>query len=522
MKLPFVRARRPTVHPTEPARGVVLAPGTSGSTVFLEALAEAARRHPVALAGVRLPSDRGAFKHSFPEVLVRFEAHRAASSERVAIARTLVSALHHKVGFADDRGHVTLSEHLACPRDGVRLDVVGGRGAPSWSPEIPWRKDTYSGAAALRELAGKQRAEHLVTPEAERALLWVADRVERGDGKLDLRGQRFALLGAGAELAPTEMLLHAGADVLWIDRAVVPERLRHGDFAGRLFVPSGAGGSHHPGEGQSIDLLADPGRARAAILAFWQAGDETPLHLGLYAYAPGKGRELRLAAVMDAIAKSLPNEVVASVAVLVSPTTPGEVHPVDRAAAEARRANAQVWKKALERAGLLQGNPHETFGDVTVSRTVVSLQGPAYQAAQYLAKMMSAEAMLVDGIGGEAVTVSANVAGITATRSLLHPLFQAGFLGAPRFKIEIYDPATTRALAGLLVVHDVANPLAAGAAEHDGAPDHVRARRLTAQAFHGGCRSLGWVLEPTIRVGALIGLGKKPSLMAGLIPRKKS
>jgi len=42
-------------------------------------------------------------------------------------------------------------------------------------------------------------------------------------GVLDLRNQRFALLGAGAELAPTAALLRAGASMLWVDVAT-PER----------------------------------------------------------------------------------------------------------------------------------------------------------------------------------------------------------------------------------------------------------------------------------------------------------
>jgi hypothetical protein len=152
---------------------------------------------------------------------------------------------------------------------------------------------------------------------------------------------------------------------------------------------------------------------------------------------------------------------------------------------------------------------------------VVAIQGTAYQAAQYLAKMMAAEALLVEGIAGAPVAVSANVAGITATKSLLHPLFQAGFLGAPRFHIEIYEPSTTRLLAGLLMLHDILNPGAPGGADKRKLTPAERARGMTAQAVHGGCRALPWVMEPLIRVAAVMGLGKKPALVAGLIPRKK-
>jgi len=515
MKLPFKRSRRSHSHKHHAHHhaqrshvgvahdGVVLAPGSSGSSVFLEALGEAVRRHPKALGAVHLPADNETFKRSFGEVLVRFEAHRAGSPERVEIARTLVSALEDKLFFQRGDALEPLLEHLARGAEPVRAEVVGGRGAPRAHIEIPWRHETFRGGAGLVELARRMREAHHVTDDAQRALGWKAERAADG---LDLRGERFAIMGAAAELAPTELLLAAGADVLWIDRSPPPERLMAGDFAGRLHAIGAS------------DLLADPRRVRQAIIDFAAEG---PAHLGLYAYAPGKGRELRLAAVMDAIAKSLPASTARSVSMLISPTTPGEVQPEDRAAAIVKRERAQVWKKALERAGLLPPGAHETVGDATVSRTIVSLQGAAYQAAQYLTKMMSAEVMIADGVGGQPITVSANVAGITATRSLLHPLFQAAFLGAPRFGIEIYQPATTRAVSGLLMLHDVLNPAAPGASTRAAEPVHERARKTAAQTIHGGARALPWIFEPTIRVAAVLGLGKKPGLVAGLIPRRK-
>lgn len=513
MKLPFARSRkRSDKHAkSETASGVVLAPGTSGSTVFLEALAEAARRFPRTFEGVRLPSDGATFKRTFPEVVTRFELHRAASPERVEIARSLVASLHARLFFREAAGEslVLLSDHLQRPRARVALRTVGGQGEPRWRAEIPWRNENFEGTGRIGSMVQAMREQHLLTDAAKVGLDWIVQRLADKNGQLDLRGERFALLGAGAELAPTELLLAAGADVLWVDRAAAPARLLAGDFPGRLHLLPG-----------TSDLLADPGTVRQAIIDF-AADTDRGVHLGLYAYAPGKGRELRLAAVMDAIARSLPGNVARSVALLVSPTTPGEVQPEDRDAAISRRANAQVWKKTLEKTGILSAKAHETLGSTTVSRSIVSLQGAAYEAAQYLAKMMAAEALLADGIAGQPVSVSANVAGITATRSLLHPLFQAAFLGAPRFGIEIYEPATTRVLSGLLVLHDVLAPTAPGASERSGEPLVERAKRVAAQTIHGGCRALSWELEPTIRVGAVLGLGKQPKLLAGLIPRKK-
>jgi|GEM_PF-334339 len=521
MKLPFARSRtRSDKHGSAKSdsahSGVLLAPGTSGSTIFLEALAEAARRFPSALGKVRLPSDGATFKRTFPEVVTRFELHRAASPERVEIARSLIASLHARLFFREsgtNESQVLLSDYLQQPRAPVALRVVGGQGEPRWNAEIPWRNERFEGTSRLATMVATMRELHLMTDAAKLGLDWIIARLVANGGRLDLRGERFALLGAGAELAPTELLLAAGADVLWVDRATAPERLLAGDFAGRLHLVPGT---------SATDLLADPGTVRQAIIDFARTGDETRgVHLGLYAYAPGKGRELRLAAVMDAIARSLPRGVARSVALLVSPTTPGEVQAEDREAALTRRATAQVWKKTLEKTGVLSPKAQETLGSTTVSRSVVSLQGAAYQAAQYLAKMMAAEALLADGISGAPVSVSANVAGITATRSLLHPLFQAAFLGAPRFGIEIYDPATTRVLSGLLALHDVLAPSAPGASQRSGEPVLERVKKVAAESIHGGCRALSWELEPTIRVGAVLGLGKQPKLLVGLIPRKK-
>ena len=46
------------------------------------------------------------------------------------------------------------------------------------------------------------------------------------------------------------------------------------------------------------------------------------MHVGLFAYAAGASRELRVAGAMDAIVRSLGTNVVQSVSMLVSPTSP--------------------------------------------------------------------------------------------------------------------------------------------------------------------------------------------------------
>ena len=65
------------------------------------------------------------------------------------------------------------------------------------------------------------------------------------------------------------------------------------------------------------------------------------------------------------------------------------------------------------------------------------------------------------------------------------------------------------------MLHDVLNPDAPAAAP-DLAPTE-RARRVASRAVHGGLRSLPYVLEPTIRAGAVVGLSKQPGLLVDLL-----
>ena len=67
------------------------------------------------------------------------------------------------------------------------------------------------------------------------------------------------------------------------------------------------------------DLLTESDRIHATIESF---ADGAAIDLGLYAYTPGRGREWRLTASMNAILDTLPTDLVRTITMLVSPTTP--------------------------------------------------------------------------------------------------------------------------------------------------------------------------------------------------------
>ncbi|MEQ1565316.1 MAG: hypothetical protein ABMA64_06735 [Myxococcota bacterium] len=453
----------------------------TGSTLLRAAMADACATFPDVFGDLDLgPPAR--FKRTLADRIVRFEARRAASPRRVEVARGLAAYVPDRTLLRGEPLAAAMSRAAAAP------EPVGaarpGAGAAGWTPTVDHGGRRWVGPE-FATLADALLADHELTEPAARALRWAArDRI-------DLTGERFVLLGAGAELAPTRYLLEAGARVVGID----PRPPSVGPTAGE-WVPVCA------------DLLADPAAACAAVAAEAAHG---PVHLGLYAYAPGGGRELLLTTVMNAIAAALPPDRVRSVSMWVSPTTPGEALPEDQRGRQLRRDAAPRWQRALARARVLREPAHHLEGDVAIARSIVPLQGPTYLAAQYLGKMTPAEVWAVDR---HPARVSANVAGITATRSLSHPLFEAGFLAAPTFGIRVFTPELTRVLATLLMVHDLFAP-SAPSADPTGGPA-AQARRVGAQSVHGGVRSIPFELDPTIRVAAALGLSRKPSLLLRL------
>ena len=114
---------------------------------------------------------------------------------------------------------------------------------------------------------------------------------------------------------------------------------------------------------------------------------------------------------------------------------------------------------------------------------------------------------------GRRFTVSANVAAISRTRSLSHPLFEAAYAGATAFGVETFAPETTRALSGLLTLHDLLNPAAPGA------PRRRRRARSSRERFHGGFHVVPWAIDPALRVAAVIGLARRPALLARMLRR---
>jgi len=502
-----------TTSPSKPissqkshSAGVELPEGQSGSSYFHELLQRAVQRFPEALSSARFPSSAQVFKQKYAEILPAFEAARMGHPSRVEIARFVCLEAERGLHFASADGDAAFADVLARDEAPLPLTHVSLEGAGKLTPEVRHRGRRYAGREVL-SLVQMLRARELMTDAATQGFERLFARIDRDGGTLSLRGQRFAILGAGAELSPVNLLLEAGADVLWIDlREPASERLLDPRLGGKLSFPRGG-----------ADLLAQPARILATLRAYAEDG---PVHMGCYAYAGGASQEWRLTTTMNALVRALPARAVASVAMLVSPTTPSRVSAENERTSHERMRDAARWKRALQAAGRLMP-ALEGEGDAKIVRAIVKAQGVSYQAAQLVGKLYAAEASAVygntlEGDGTAPLTVSANVAPITATRSLAHPVFQAAFLGASLFDVEISEPETTRALGGLLAMEDVTDPEAPGAAANRYKSASERANAVLSQQIHGGIYTNPFALDGAISVAAVRGLTMRPKLAVDL------
>ncbi len=285
------------------------------------ALRAAVNRFPDDLAAADIPDDPAAFRTSYPEALPRFEAARAGSSRRAEIARAVVAAADERLVMQPDSTpiHEAVAREAEPPRDGRHIASTGTRDCThrSRSTASLARVTSWSRPCRRWSLAARRRRRS-PTPSPGSSSRPASDGI-------DLSGRRIAMLGAGAELAPTRLWLEGGADVLWIDVADPPaDLLDRDDLAGTLrWVPGGT------------DLLTEPDRVRATVEEF-AAGER--IDLGLYAYAGGHAREWRLTAAMNAIVDALPAGTVHGVAMLLSPTTCGVLTDAELAGEATRRA----------------------------------------------------------------------------------------------------------------------------------------------------------------------------------------
>jgi hypothetical protein len=314
------------------------------------------------------------------------------------------------------------------------------------------------------------------------------------------------VLGAGAEVGPLPVLLSWGARVIGIDlpRPAIWDRVletakRSG---GTLLVPVADAKPGQAGVDSDEDLTQRAGFDLAGdipAVADWLAGLDGPLVLGNYVYADGAAN-VRVASAVDALTVRLQAERRdVALAFLATPTDVFAVPPdavAQSARAYAGRPAANKLGRGLLRSlsgGRLLRRAYPPGSDPGICDSLVAQQGPNYALAKRLQRWRATIAR----DGGAAVSM--NVAPPTRTRSVTrNRVLAAAYAGAGRFGVEVFEPATTKALMAALLVHDLhAGPPAGGHPWQDEAY----------AAAHGGLWRMAYAPRSALTLAALLGYG---------------
>ncbi|MCW2607351.1 MAG: hypothetical protein JWO60_2044 [Frankiales bacterium] len=449
-----------------------------------------------AAAGARAGAEKD-WRTGYLRHVVAMTAAGARSPDAcLTVARTGLDAVNARTVFVRDGAERPVGEVLAGASAPVLgTEVLQGTGERSRELAVPYRGEVLRGDALRRQLDAWVGA-GTVEPSFRTAV----DRVLAHPEWLDLTDRAVLVLGAGAEMGPLEALVGWGAHVLAVDvpSERVWERVRRTALAGAgtVSVPTLDGVAGADLLQQTMELLVWAEATAPGL----------PLTVGSYTYADG-GTHLRLAHAADAlVVELLRRRDDVSYAELATPTdafvVPAEV------VQEARRRYAArgvlgLAQAPARRAGFYVPSytadvPTDDGRTVGVTDSLVPQQGPNYMLAKRLQRWRA----LVGRADG--VLVSANVAPATRTRSVTkNKVLAAAYAGAHRFGVEVFEPATSRALMAALLVHDLREPSAAG---NPAAPQQHPEDLLAESAAHGGFWRSGYEPRSVLTLAAAAGL----------------
>ena len=440
-----------------------------------------------------------------------------SGDETVSMVSGGLTAVHESFRFLRKGEDLTPREAMARYTAPVfETATVQGTAEPMTELQVPHRDGLLKGDRHKRKL-DDWLDRGMMEPSAAAALLRLMDEPDW----LDLRDLHFAMLGAGAEVGPFDVLSRHGANLiaLDLDRVDIWRRLiaRARGGAGRMLfplkeaLPPGADDERLAAVA-GCDLLT-----MAPEIRTWLAGIDAPFCIGGYAYLHGPDH-VRVEVAMDAIMEDLTaNRDDVALAFLLTPT---DVFVIPEEAARRARSDfaaagiESLWREPLRK--LSKGRLYAPNAVVDLREPggksyglydgIVPQQGPNYALAKRIQKWRALTARAAG------VRVSANVAPSTATASvMMRREFAAAFAGAKHYGIDVFQPDTTNAIMAALLVHDLrnddcpANPAVA--------LDHPLELFMD-ESVHGGLWRTGLQLRSVLEIAALRGLirpGRRPT-----------
>jgi len=235
----------------------------------------------------------------------------------IEISNAGLESAHRRFVFAQPDGDISLVSGLNQTTQPIESVSVTGRASREETLSIPYHGQRISGSDLRRQI-DRWVADGIAEPSFGTALHLLMDNPDW----LDLSGTDIAVLGAGAEMAPTRSLLRWGAKIhaLELPRPDIWQRLidivRNTSGSIRIPISQNAigampfvtGGTVHTEDDQiiaaaaGVDLLEQPG-----AIANWLNEIENPFVLGNYTYADG-ATHATLSMSADAIFKKLDSQ----------------------------------------------------------------------------------------------------------------------------------------------------------------------------------------------------------------------
>jgi hypothetical protein len=486
---------KPLVRQASSTTGVQLpsslGPAPSATETLRRVVNQTAEQFPHVFSELRGSAGSQSNTRDVSELIAKFELIRAASDQRRDIAIFVTGLIQRLFLYRTERSVQSLDDFFRQPASPLPVAIEEFRAtAKAPAMRIIHRSREYSNRKDIIDLFARFLADGLITPEANQALQWSYDRASDPDwADNNIRGRKFALLGGIAELSPISYLLSAGADVLTThssDEALhqwLKSESEAAGFNGRLFSIRGG-----------VNLLISPDSIAETIVREFSAGRR--VNLAILAYKGGEGREWRLGAAMDGIARKIGQaaDLLDSVTYYLSPSVVTQISEETAALSSAKRD--REYTLLMKAANLFTGDtllrPNVLRrGNVLLSNSILSPQGASYLAANLFHKIYAAEAWCSDhSDSGSAIRVSANVAPITRTASTNVRRAQVLIDQAGQFDIEVFDPSTTRTLMYLLMLHDLFS-------------DTPPCNSLFARQVHGGVFTSPWALQSVAKLAYL-------------------
>ena len=411
----------------------------------------------------------------------------AAGLNAGLIATDGLAALHESMRFVHQGAEGPIMDAIDVPRAHYFTSVtIGGTGRFAGAGLTLHDNDTAVQGSQLDRLLDRWSDDGTAEPSAVEALRMLNERPEL----LDLRGQTFVLLGAGAEMGPYSALLSWGAHVVAVDLPGGAAWRGLIDIArqspGRLTLPVRHPLGTDPTDAEVAAAAGADVLTEAPELTQWLLELDGPLTVGDYVYAPG-ATHVRVSTAVDAILATLVDRRGdVGLAYLATPTdvyaVPSEVVT---ASMDAYASSGRLVTVARGLGGRRVFRPnYPTMLTMVTERRfgvfdgLITQQGANYALAKRIQRWRATRSR------ENGTWVSINVAPPTRTRSVVdNRLLEAAYGGSHRFGLRVFTPAASRQVMAALLVHDLRHQQSVA---HASVPLENEMDLFAAGAVHGG------------------------------------